>query len=275
MQITKANRELQEFDEHKLRRSLKKASIPVDLHDQILEKLQPTLYEGIPTSHIYDTVDIIVSSLFPAGRCTYNLKQAIMKLGPSGFPFERYVAELLSRQGWQVEVGKMMRGRCVSHEVDVVAKQEDCVRVIECKYKSNSGDRPDVKVPLYIQSRFLDIAAGELSSVSQEKIERWVITNTRFSSDARSYGECVGLRMVDWQSPSGESLREMIEKVSLHPITSLTVLTEQHIATLLERGVVFAMDLAHRPELLEGLSFSAAQEKMLANELDQLSKCSI
>jgi hypothetical protein len=80
-----------------------------------------------------------------------------MELGPSGFPFEKYVAEILKYQGYRVEVGVIVEGFCVKHEVDIIAEKEAKHFMIECKFHNQPGTFCDVKIPLYINSRFLDI----------------------------------------------------------------------------------------------------------------------
>ena len=80
-----------------------------------------------------------------------------MELGPSGFPFEKFVAAIIKEEGYQTEVGVIVQGACVTHEVDVVATTDHQHIMVECKYHNQQGRVNDVKIPLYIQSRFLDI----------------------------------------------------------------------------------------------------------------------
>ena len=275
MKITKANGETQEFDPKKLKHSWKRAHIPEEYHDEIFQKLEPTLYEGITTNEIYETVTKIISALYPAGQCTYNLKHAIMALGPSGFPFERFVGEIFRKLGYDVEVGKMLQGRCVSHEVDVYGKKDDEHLLIECKYKSQAGYRTDVKIPLYISVRFQDVAGGELRDIPEDRIRKIVITNTRFTTEALTYGECVGLEMIGWDYPKQRGLRTLIEEVQLHPITSLSSLEPKHLKELLEKEIVFAMQLIEQPVHLDRLRLSDKHRAFLLRELEALKSCGV
>ncbi|PIQ69882.1 ATPase, partial [Candidatus Shapirobacteria bacterium CG11_big_fil_rev_8_21_14_0_20_40_12] len=61
--------------------------------------------------------------------------------------------------------------------------------------------------------------------------------------DAKDYALCVGMRVTAWDYPQGEGLNELIDKSGLHPVTSLTSLSEQKKRELIERGIVFCKDL--------------------------------
>ena len=43
------------------------------------------------------------------------------------------------------------------HEVDVIAEKDNQHFMIECKFHNDSSRNCNVKIPLYTQSRFLDI----------------------------------------------------------------------------------------------------------------------
>ena len=47
-----------------------------------------------------------------------------MDLGPTGYPFEDYVAEILKTEGYQTQVRQVLEGNCVSHEIDVIAQKK-------------------------------------------------------------------------------------------------------------------------------------------------------
>ncbi|GAI02479.1 unnamed protein product, partial [marine sediment metagenome] len=60
-----------------------------------------------------------------------------MDMGPEGFVFEKYIAKILREYGFITEVGRILNGHCVNHEVDVIAKKENQVCMIECKYHNS------------------------------------------------------------------------------------------------------------------------------------------
>ena len=195
-----------------------------------------------------------------------------MELGPSGFPFEKYLSEILAHKGYKVQVGKIVEGKCVKHEVDVIAEKDEQHFMIECKYHNSPGIFCDVKIPLYIQARFKDIE-------SQWKIipghgakfhQGWVVTNTRFTTDAITYGTCAGLKLVSLDYPKAGSLREMIEETGLYPLTCLTSLTQQEKKLLLGKKIVLCREVCHHPQYLHELNIPATRIKVILEEGNQL-----
>src|SRR5690606_6702976 len=147
----------------------------------------------------------------------------------SGYPFEKYVGEILKHEGYKTRVGQIVQGHCVQHEVDVIASKDDQHFMVECKFHSDQVRKCDVKIPLYIHSRFLDVEkAWEQRPGHGHKFHQgWVMTNPRFTTDATQYGTCAGLNLVSWDFPKKGSLRERIDGSGLHPITCLTTLTKK------------------------------------------------
>jgi len=277
MIITKANGYREPFDEHKFRRSMRKAHIPREYHDQVFQQVHDALYEGISTAEIYQHVNSFFSKEYPQGACMYNLKQAIMDLGPSGYPFERYVGKLLEHQGYKTQVSTTIPGKCVTHEVDVIAEKNHEHFMIECKFHNEHGLRSDVKVALYVYARYLDVVqnwiAHEPLLERNKKHQAWIITNTKFSSDALQYGQCVGMKMVGWGYPEKGSLQEMIESSGLHPITSLSSLSQSQKQHLLEKDVVLAMELERNEWLLREMHLPHESELQVRDELNALRRC--
>tara|TARA_R110000744_G_scaffold28118_4_gene68105 strand:+ start:1678 stop:1851 length:174 start_codon:yes stop_codon:yes gene_type:complete len=52
----------------------------------------------------------------------YNLKRAILELGPTGYTFERLVGALLSEKRFQIKVSVILNGECATHEIDLLAE---------------------------------------------------------------------------------------------------------------------------------------------------------
>ncbi|RZK62264.1 MAG: ATPase, partial [Pedobacter sp.] len=123
-----------------------------------------------------------------------------MELGPSGYPFEKYFAAILQHIGYSLRTGVILQGACVKHEVDVIAEKENQHEMVECKFHQQQGTFCDVKIPLYIHARFKDVEAGftDRSPKNNTLHQGWVVTNTRFTTDAIHYGTCAGLKLIGW-----------------------------------------------------------------------------
>lgn len=244
--ITKKSGEVIRFDTEKLKRSFERSGANQTDIDYVISHLSENVYDGITTKKLFQMAYALLRkrSLEVGGR--YRLKNAIMELGPSGFPFERFVAELLKYQGFETQVGEIVEGQCVSHEVDVIAQKEDQKIMIECKFHGNTHTKSDVKVALYIHSRYNDVLKSwkKTDPKNIQDYQGWIVTNTRFTQDAVDYANCVGLHLVSWDYPSQGSLRERIDISGLHPITVLHTLKKREKQLLLDKGIVLCRMLS-------------------------------
>lgn len=272
--ITKASGQRTFFDEGKLRFSLKKSGADARTVDLAVEHVKSRFYEGISTGEIYHLAfTFLRDKVQDYHAAKYKLKNVIMELGPSGFPFEKFVAALLNHQGFETSVSVILQGKCVSHEIDIVARHSNQLALVECKYHNNRGTLTDVKVPLYINSRFEDVRAVQASLPENEgkELRGWLVTNTHFSEDAITYGNCAGLQLVGWDYPTGGSLKEQIDKSGLYPITCLTTLTKSEKIELLDKNVVLCKELLATPVHLSGIGIIKARIRKILTEATHLS----
>ena len=202
----------------------------------------------------------------------YKLKKAIMELGPSGFPFEKFVGKILEMEGFSTKVGVIVQGNCVQHEVDVIAQKENKHYMVECKYHSDQGRFCNVKIPLYIHSRFLDVEKQwEHQKGHEAKLHKGAVyTNTRFTTDAIQYGKCVGMLMTSWDYPRGNGLKDRIDKSGLHPLTALTTLTKAEKTKLLDQGIILCKELHENPDFLEQMGISKLRQNKILEDSREL-----
>ena len=273
--IIKASGEEVPFQIEKLISSLQRAGADRVIIDQIVENIEGTLYNGITTKKIYQMAFKMLKGKSRVSASKYKLKKAIMELGPSGFPFEKFVGKILEHEGFQAEVGVIVQGHCVQHEVDVAALKGNKHYMIECKYHSDQGRTCNVKIPLYIQSRFLDVEKQWQKQPShQTKFHQgWVYTNTRLTTDAIQYGTCMGLGLVSWDYPRENGLKDRIDKSGLHPLTALTTLTRAEKTKLLDEGIVLCKQLHESPKLLEKIGIDKKRHKKILEDSEKL--CSV
>lgn len=270
--VTKASGEKQPYDPSKLRKSLANAGAQKEIIRDISESVDEMLYEGISTQKIYREAFRQLKSASQKSAGLYKLKEAIRELGPTGFPFEKFVAEMLNRMGYQTEVGVIVDGNCVSHEIDVLATRDNEFFMIECKFHNRKENTCNVKVPLYIQSRFLDVKRSWMNLPGNESklYKGWIVTNTRFTQDAEQYGECVGLKLLSWDYPVNNGLKDMITRVGLHPVTSLSTINKQEKELLLERDVIFCTQLLENPDHLNKIGMDNRKAARVQKEVEAI-----
>lgn len=259
--ITKANGDKVPFTPTKLRQSLERAGADLNITNLIIDKIMQQLVDGMSTKKIYnEAFSILRKHSKPiAGR--YKIKQAILELGPSGYPFEKFVGEILKRQGYRVNVGIIVKGHCVSHEIDVEAEKDDKHFMVECKFHNRPGYKCDVKIPLYIHSRFEDVKRQwkKRKGHATKFHEGWVVTNTRFTEDAIKYGRCSGMVLIGWDYPHQGSIRDRINLSGLHPITCLTTLSKVEKQKLLDNMIVLCKELCEKPGMLKDIGIAPSR----------------
>jgi len=242
--VIKGNGEKVQFDPEKLKQALASSGATYAEQEKIIREVESKLYDGIPTRKIYlMAFDLLKKESYKtAGR--YRLKNAIIEMGPTGYPFEIFVGKIFESMGYEVETGVIVQGKCIQHEVDVVARKPGEMIMVECKFHSDNRTNSGVQVPLYIQSRYLDIkAVWEENYGTGISLKGGVVCNTRFSDDAIKYGKCAGLVLISWDYPQDTGLKYWIDKTGLQPITSLFSLTKKDKQFLLERGIVLCSQL--------------------------------
>lgn len=270
--ITKASGLKVPFNKGKLKQSLLRAGANSEHADEIVSEVMETLVEGMSTRKIYKTAFRLLKNVSRPVAARYKLKQAIMQLGPSGFPFEQFVSELLKYKGYKTQVGVIVKGHCVNHEIDVIAEKDKHHFMIECKFHNSQGFVSDVKIPLYIQSRFLDVERQwkQLDGHSEKFHQGWVVTNTRFSDDAAQYGRCMNMNLVGWDYPKNNGLKDWIDGSGLHPVTCLTTLTEREKQQLLDKKIVLCKTMHHNHSALQSIGIKSPRLENVMEECEVL-----
>ena len=233
------------FSVSKLSLSLIRSGADKTMVDTIVKKVSNEVYDGISTKEIYNRAFILLKGKNRHLASKYKLKRAIYELGPTGFPF-----------------------KCVTHEIDVIAKKENQTTLIECKYHNEQGLKCNIKIPLYIQSRYLDVKANYKEN---NKIDAgWVVTNTKFTKDAIQYGSCSKLYLLSWNYPADNGLKDRIDRLGLYPITVSTLLTKREKQFLINRDIILCRDLKGDTFYLDKLEVSDIRKKKILSEINKL-----
>ncbi|MCF7899813.1 restriction endonuclease [Candidatus Babeliales bacterium] len=295
--IIKASGQKELFDIKKLENSLRKSGADDQLVAKILDKVE----QELPFNTAKDVYRFARKYLRKynkgvAGR--YNLKNALRELGPTGYPFEEFIAQIFKAQGFEVKTGVFLNGICVEHEVDVLGKSDHTFFIVECKFHNRYGLKTNVKIPLYVKARFDDIVAANGNTLEGKVKQAWIFTNTKFTTDAIKYAECVKLKLVGWSYPSyaspvakamadrqvasrfvrvatqdrpdggpqEENLQQLIDKYGLHPITALSSLSKHQKNFLINKNIVLCSQLAQNKNILRKLNLS---DEKIANILSE------
>ncbi len=271
MKIVKADGTKEEFNRSKLISSLERSGTGDKLINEIIEEVEKEIVEGMHTREIYrQAYDILKKhELATAGR--YSLRRAILSLGPTGFPFENFLAELFRVKGYHTELRQVVEGSCATHEVDLIVNMGDRCTAVEAKFHNSLGAKIDLKIALYVHARFIDLIdrknkKGEPCFID----EGWLITNTKFTKNSIQYAECSKITFVGWNYPKKGNLQDMIEETGVQPITCLTTLSKGQKNELLKKNIVLCRNLPKHIDELKRIGIKESKIKEILEETSTL-----
>lgn len=268
--VKKASGKMETFSESKLRNSLIRSKASYEEANSIIDQLQSEIVNGISTNKIYSLAFRLLKKQNSHTASRYNLKNGMMELGPSGYPFEKFIAALFAVQGYNTETGLIFQGKCITHEVDVKCRKGNELMLMECKYKNQGGISVDVKVPLYIHSRFEDILQNGSDLGNYKTFKGWIVTNSRFTDDAKKYGNCKNIQLLSWDYPAKFALKDLIDETGLYPVTCLSTLLTEEKKALLDENIILAKDLTFNRKILVRIGINDNRIDEILGEVQKL-----
>lgn len=244
MIIVKHNGDRVSFKPDKIAETLKRIGAKQDLVSHVVQKVTSSVKEGMTTSEVYA---IVRKELHKENRCIahrYNLRSGILKLGPAGFKFEKYVASILQAYQYRTEIPDAeLPGLCVMHEVDVVARTESRTIMIEAKFRNKFDDTVTLKDAMATWARLIDLREGSKAGKQCPYFdEAWIVTNGRFSDRAHQFGVCKGIQMIGW-SRTEQSLARMVDHAALYPITVLENLKQWEFEAFSKKNIMLCREI--------------------------------
>lgn len=236
--VVKKNGELEPYSEEKVIHSMNRVGVPQNLQPEVLAHVREKFVgEYMDTDELFHHVFEFLEPRDKKATLRFNLRKAIFDLGPTGFPFEKYVARIFQAQGYKTNVGITLQGECVTHEIDVLLEKDGRRAVVEAKFHNDGGVKTDIQVALSTYARFLDVA--KRNNIS----DCWVITNTKLTTDAIAYAQCKNIKILAWNYPNENNLQDFVERPHMYPITTLSELTKDEKTRLIEDNIILTCDL--------------------------------
>jgi hypothetical protein len=243
IRVSKRGGGTENFRVDKFRSSLLRSGADPGTVDIVLDEVLEQVGPRTTTAEIYRLAHARLKRKDDACGMRYTLKRALFRLGPTGYPFEKYIADIFEEYGYRTKVGVTLKGKCVSHEVDVLAVNDSEVIAMECKYHNSRGTTSDIKVALYVHSRALDLEPILTSSYRGKKFSGRLVTNTRCTADALEYARCAGLNVLSWRYPEGRGLEAMIENRRLYPVTVIYGMQAGLVQKLIGADILLLRDV--------------------------------
>ena len=240
MKIVKYSGKVEEFDSEKIKRTIVNAGGSKKLAEEAVREVVKQYHEGMTTKEI---MKILLGLLKkePGVAERYDLKRAIMSLGPSGFPFEIFFAHVLNHYGYETRIGEKLIGNNIAYEIDIIAQKIAFGKpgkkfLVECKYHNKPGIMTKIRYAKKTYGTFLALKDYNFD-------QPWLATNTKCSFDTIDYAKSVNLKITSWTYPKDESLLILIENQKLYPITILQSLPNRIKEKLYNSKILIAQDL--------------------------------
>jgi hypothetical protein len=241
--VTKANGTRERFQREKVINTCLRMKADVKLAETIADKIMSRSHDGIPTRKILQKIHRYMRKPHPATRIQTDLRRAISMLKPMP-DFELYVQMLLEEIGYEVSPNRLIRGECVTHEIDAVARKDDITYLVEVKHHVNPHTYTGLDVPRIAWATLDDLAKGFELGRNMVGFDRaLIVCNTKFSAHAFRYSMCKGINLIGWKAPTGGGLEVMVEGAGFHPLTMLKGVDRVILRSLMEKGILLLRQL--------------------------------
>ena len=241
--IKKASGQTVPFNPEKIKNSLKRSGASQDIQDKVLKKVEESLVPGITTDEIYSIIRKELKGSSPSSSARYQLRSSLLRFGPAGYNFEKYVASILTEYGYKTELPFELQGACVSHEVDVIAEKDGRKMFIEAKFRNRFDDVVNIKDTMATWSRYLDLVEGARLGLCPHFDEAWIVTNARFTSHSLKYGHCKNMVLIGWNHPKERTFAKMVDLNSLYPVTVLDDVTDKEVQIFSKHNLMLCREL--------------------------------
>ncbi len=260
------------FSRQKLKKSIERSGLKPkycrEISKAIAEKIENLEVDQPSTETIFKETVKLIKKQSTIAAAHYSLKKSLLELGPTGYEFEAFVAKYFESQGYKTSLDETLRGKYVTHEVDVVAQKTNELIYSECKFHNNSGIKNDIKIALYVKARWDDLKEGP----SGKKLSAfYLISNTAFTTDAITYANGVGLNLLGINAPE-ESFLDKIKRCKLYPITSLMRLKKIHIKALLDKNIILCSELLQEESTLKNMGLTINEIEDIYSDINNLLK---
>jgi len=274
IRVKKHSGELLPFQGESLKTSLLKSGASTSEVQQVYQQICANIYDGISTRELYKQAFQLLKNQRNSYAARYSLKKALRDLGPEGFYFEKWVARIFSEGGFNAINGQIIQGHAVTHEIDVIAQNDQEMIAAECKFRNDIDAKIGVTTPMYFLSRFTDISTLNYTYFGKSKAftQGWLVTNAYFSKDAIAFGAFYKLHLLSWDYPQQSSIKRRVDKGYLYPLTCLTTLTKSEKDILLKKDIILVKELVLQPAVLQHIACSNQKKNRILTEAKELVK---
>ncbi|MEM7819455.1 MAG: ATP cone domain-containing protein [Candidatus Aenigmatarchaeota archaeon] len=240
MFVIKADGSKEEFQPNKIIKTCMRAGTTRSMAEEIANKISKRVRNGWTTHKIYNLILSELEKIDHKSSFLFTLRHAITNLG--SFNFEIYAKKILESHGYRCEWNKLINGKCVEHQVDIIAKK-DKLFLVECKHHINPHRFCGLGILLQVQARLEDIKDGFAENKNKYNFDfAWIFNNTKFSYHAKKYAEAKRIILTGWGYKKEYALENMAHSKKIYPVTILKAAPDIY-KKLLDNEIITLQDL--------------------------------
>jgi len=249
--VIKADGTKAPYDRHRVMRTAHNYGVPDDYVIEVAAAVERRLYDGIRTRDVLRLIHTCAKRYHPGVEGRTNVRRAIGLLRPKP-DFEYYVQALLRGSGYEVEEGRILKGRCGEHEVDAIARKDGITYFVEVKHHHNHHRTTGLDEGRIARAIVEDVQEGYKEGRNHFTIDKaMIVCNTKLSGHAKRYAACWDIKHIGWDNPKDENIASMVADRKLCPVTLIKGVNAKTRKKLVGAGIVTIGQLMeHSPETL-------------------------
>ena len=253
--VIKADGTKQPYDRHRVMRTARNYGVPDDYVTEVAAEVERHLYDGIRTRDVLRMIHTYARRYQPSVEGRTNVRRAIGLLAPKP-DFELYVQALLRGSGYEVEGGRILKGRCGEHEVDAIARKDGITYFVEVKHHHSHHRMTGLDEGRIARAIVEDVQEGYKTGKNHFTIDKaMIVCNTKLSSHAKRYATCWDIKHIGWDNPKDENIASMVADMKLCPVTLIKGVDGKMRKKLVWAGIVtLGQLLKHSPDELTDLT---------------------
>ncbi len=242
--VRKADGTLQPFNREKVLKTCRRLRLSDTEANEVVAEIEQKIFEGITTKRIMDMIFEHGQRHKPHLGHIIDLREAIAMMRPKP-DFEKFVALLLDHDGYRTVTNKILQGKCIDHEIDVIANRGSEVLYVEVKHHTQFHTFTGLDTFFEVNSAFQDLVEGYLAHAHQYGFTKpMLVLNTKISDHAKRYAACRGIGAIGWKIPEHAGIEHYIDQKLLYPITIIKDLDTGTLGKLGDSGIYTLKQLA-------------------------------
>lgn len=236
--VTKFDGTKQPYNRAKIIKTSTRMGASRQVAESIADYVETRLYDGIETKKILQMIFRKLKKHKPSVKHQIDLRRALSLLR-SAPDFEVFVQMLLAEHGYNVTPNRIIRGKCVEHEVDGIVKKDGKTAILEVKHHFYHHTPTNLDVSRISRAVFEDVTEGNDHGFNDLKLDyAMIVCNTKLTDHAKRYADCRGIKHIGWSAPKNHDLQTMIEEKRFYPVTYLRGLRVDSRKRLTSKGIV-------------------------------------